>query len=250
MTIEHDQGAIPIRVISLRRSLDRRQQFADRNAHLAFSFFDAVEGADLAAGLGSYPDLFEPGVRYNAGAAGCAMSHLSLWQEAAEGGRVLTICEDDAILRHDFAAQSARAIAALPADWDIVVWGWNFDSVLSLNLMPKVSPTVMTFSQAVMREMIDNFQPMDATPALLPLDRCFGTPAYSISPNGARKFMRECFPLRKFSVYFPVLNREVPNNGIDIAMSRIYCVTNSHVALPPLALTPNDHGASLIRERT
>ena len=74
--------------------------------------------------MGNSPDLFEPGLRYNAGAIGCAMSHLMLWQEAADTNQALTIVEDDAILRHDFHDQAARAIERLPADWDIVVWAW------------------------------------------------------------------------------------------------------------------------------
>jgi glycosyl transferase, family 25 len=239
---------VKIKVISLTRSIERRKQFAERHAHIGFEFFDAVDGSGIISDLNSFPDLFEPGLRYNAGAVGCAISHLTLWQEAADTDRIITICEDDAILRHDFEAQAARAIAGLPDDWDIVVWAWNFDSILSLNLMPDVSSTVMLFDQARMRESVGHFQAMRDTPSLLRLDKCFGTPAYSISPGGARKYMRNCFPLRDFQLHFPVLNRMLPNNGIDIAMNRIYSATNSYCALPPLAITKNEHTSSLIHE--
>lgn len=237
-----------VKVISLARSLDRRQTFSMLNAHIDFAYFDAIEGAQLLPEVDSSPDLFESGLRYNAGAIGCAMSHLMLWQEAAETGQVLTIVEDDAILRHDFHEQAAQAINRLPADWDIVVWAWNFDSILSLNVMPGVSQAVMLFDQEKMRASVASFQGMTAVPSLLPLDKCFGTPAYAISPSGARKFMRECFPLKNFQLYFPVLNRTLPNNGIDIAMNRIYSLTSSFCALPPLAITRNDHDISLIQQ--
>lgn len=238
----------PIKVISLARSVERRKTFSELNAHLDFTFFDAIEGAQLMPDVNHSPDLFQPGLRYNAGAIGCAMSHLMLWQEAAAGEQPLTIVEDDAILRKDFHAQAASAIARLPEDWDIVVWAWNFDSILSLNVMPGVSQAVVLFDQQRMRESIADFQAMTKAPSLLPLDKCFGTPAYTISPAGARKFMSECFPLENFQLYFPVLNRTLPNNGIDIAMNRIYAGTNAFCSLPALAVTKNEHALSTIQQ--
>jgi GR25 family glycosyltransferase involved in LPS biosynthesis len=239
----------PIRVISLARSLDRRQAFADANGHIDFTFSDAIDGAAILHEVGHAPELFEPGLPYSAGAYGCAMSHLNLWQEAVDSDRPVTVVEDDAVLRHDFEAQSAALLAGLAPDWDIVVWAWNFDSILALNIMPGVSPAVMLFDQAQLRTSLPDFQAMPGTPAALRLDKCFGTPAYTISPAGARKYMLQCFPLKRFSVYFPVLNRELPNNGIDIAMNRIYGQTNAYCSLPPLAATPNEHASSLIQQR-
>lgn len=240
----------PIKVISLSHSLERRKIFSELNAHIDFEFFDAIDGAQLMPEVDRSPDLFEPGLRYNAGAIGCAMSHLMLWQEAADTYQPVTIVEDDAILRKDFHEQTARAIARLPDGWDIVVWAWNFDSILSLNVMPEVSPAVALFDQGRMRESIRDFQAMTRAPSLLPLDKCFGTPAYSISPTGARRFMAECFPLKNFQLFFPVLNSTLPNNGIDIAMNRIYGSTNSLCSLPPLAVTKNEHAVSTIQHRS
>ena len=237
----------PVKVISLASSLDRRMNFSNVNAHVDFEFFDAIEGAQIMPELGNSPDLFATGLMYNAGAVGCAMSHLMLWQEAASTNKPITIVEDDAILRHDFHEQVDKAIASLPNDWDIVVWAWNFDSILSLNVMPDVSQAVMLFDQSRMRESIAAFQAMKSETSLSRLDKCFGTPCYTISAAGARKFMENCFPLENFELYFPVLNRLLPNNGIDISMNRIYSTTNSFCALPPLALTPNEHTTSLVQ---
>lgn len=239
----------PVNVISLARSIERRATFSKLNAHIDFTFFDAIEGAQLMPEIDHSPDLFEPGLRYNAGSIGCAMSHLMLWQEAAGSEQPFTIVEDDAILRKDFHEQAARAIARLPEEWDIVVWAWNFDSILSLNVMPGVSQAVVLFDQQRMRESIADFQAMTNAPSLLPLDKCFGTPAYTISPAGARKFIRECFPLKNFQLHFPVLDRTLPNNGIDIAMNRIYASTNSFCSLPSLAVTKNEHALSTIQDR-
>jgi GR25 family glycosyltransferase involved in LPS biosynthesis len=235
-----------VKVISLARSQERRATFAANNAHIDFEFFDAVDGQLVMSQVDGLPELFEKDLPYVPGALGCAVSHLMLWQEAAESDAVITVLEDDAVLRFDFHEQSAEILNNMPADWDIVVWGWNFDSTLALNLMPGVSPTVMLFDQQQLRGSIAGFQEMKTRPQLLALTSCFGTPAYSISPAGARKFMSQCFPLKKFTQYFPVLRRELRNNGIDMAMNRIYSSTNSFCSLPPLAVTRNEAVKSTI----
>lgn len=236
-----------VRVVSLARSTERRAAFVADNPGLVFTFFDAVEGSEVVGLADQAPDLFEPGLPYSAGAYGCALSHLTLWQEAADTDRVMTVLEDDAVVRADFAEQSAALIETLPEDWDIVVWAWNFDSILSLKAMPGISPTVMVFDQGALRDAVPEFRASTEHPAALRLDKCLGTPAYSISPRGARRFMAGCFPLAHCHVFFPVLNREVRNNGIDIAMNRIYSVMNSYCAFPPLAITRNEHAISTVQ---
>jgi GR25 family glycosyltransferase involved in LPS biosynthesis len=235
-----------VRVISLARSLERRAMFSANNPHIDFEFFDAVEGASVMGHLHALPELFEPGLGYLPGAVGCAMSHVSLWQQAAESGNVVTILEDDAILRFDFHQQSAAILAGMPADWDVVVWGWNFDALVNLNLMPGVSPVMMVFDQQQLRGSIRAFQNLTTAPQCLPLSTCFGTPAYSISPAGARKFLANCLPLKRFKLTIPGLQNPLPNNGIDIAMNRVYGATNSFCSMPPLAVTENDTPNSTI----
>jgi glycosyl transferase, family 25 len=133
-----------IRVISLARSPQRRAEFLRRNAHVASSFFDAVDGRALTAGQIESSGAFMPELRaegtYDSHAYGCALSHHRLWMEAAAGTEPLTIAEDDALLRRDFEARSAGVLATLPPGWDIVLWGWNFDSVLQVDPMGGVSP--------------------------------------------------------------------------------------------------------------
>jgi glycosyl transferase family 25 len=239
-----------IKVISLERSTERRAAFKEQNRHIDFEFFNAVDGSLVANRTADFPELFNPGLPYSAGAYGCALSHLALWQQATDSGNAVTILEDDAIVRFDFAQQSARILADAPPDWDLIVWAWNFDSVLSLNLMPGVSHTTMLFDQQQLRTAIDAFQQQADAPRLFGLDKCFGTPAYSISPRGAAKFIANCFPLANFDVFFPVLNGRFPNNGIDIAMNRIYSSTNSFCSLPPLAVTKNEAARSTVQNQS
>lgn len=238
---------LAIKVISLEGSADRRARFAKDNGHARFSFFDAVDGKQARQQMDGMPELFAPGLPYTAGAVGCALSHLALWREVAASGHPMTILEDDAVLRHDFEEQSARVVASLAPDWDIVVWGWNFDSVLALNIMPNVSNSVMHFNQNQLRASMRGFQAIAGAPSVLRLSECFGTCAYTISPEGARRFMQHCFPLRPFHHYSHALGRELPNNGIDLPMMGLYPRSQSWVALPPLAATRNERETSLVQ---
>jgi GR25 family glycosyltransferase involved in LPS biosynthesis len=241
----------PIRVISLQRTPERRQAFLGRNGHLPSTFFDAVDGARLTPEDIAATGLFAPGLArtYTAGAYGCALSHWQLWGEVIERRAPLTIVEDDAVFRHDFAERSQEVLARLPDGWDMVVWAWNFDSVLSVHAMPGVTPAAMVFDQALLRGSLDTFQ--RSTDPVLPLrlDRCFGVPAYTISAAGAERLRRLCFPLAELSVRFPILNREFPNLGIDMALNAAYSSTSTWVSFPALAVTCNDLATSTIQQR-
>lgn len=235
-----------IKVVSLETSSSRREAFSQNNSHIHFEFFNAIDGRELPREIIENPAFFEPGLPYTPGAYGCALSHVILWNEAIRLNETLTIVEDDAIFRLDFEEQFSRLVGTLSPEWDMIIWGWNFDTILALNIMPDISPAVVLFDQDQMRRSIVNFQNSKENLNLLKLDQCFGIPAYSISPNGAKKFRSLCFPLTNFRLSFPVLGKELSNQGIDVAMSRIYKLTNTFCCFPPLAITKNDHAISAI----
>lgn len=237
-----------VKVIHVDGHRERRDAFVSRNEHLCFDFIEGVDGKSLPAEVLSDELLFEnPPPVWSRGAYGCALSHLKMWNWAIEKNCPVTIAEDDAIFRFDFVTESEKVISKLPADWDLILWGWNFDSILSVNVLPGVSPTVMLFDQASLRKNTEIFQGQDTSSNPVRLDKCFGIPAYSISPTGAEKFKSLCFPIARFQIHFPVLNRKISNTGIDIAMNRIYSKTNSFVSFPPLVITKNEHAISTIQ---
>ena len=205
-----------------------------------------MDGTALNAAAVAATGLFQPGLNFTAGAYGVALSHHRLWQEAAAGETPLTVAEDDAIFRADFPTRQAEFLAQLPANWDIVLWGFNFDSALSLRL-PFGLPAALTFSHAHARQAVQNFQSFTGAPAPCRLDYCFGIPAYSISPTGARRFLKELFPLRDYSRVYPLIPKPVRNEGIDIAMNQLYPGANAYVSFPPLVVTPNDRANSTVQ---
>lgn len=158
--------------------------------------------------------------------------------------RPCTIAEDDAIFRDDFHEASEKLISTLPADWDFVLWGWNFDSFLTVSLESYGTPSVMLFDQEAMIRAIPKFQKSDSVINMLRLDKCFGTPAYTLSPEGAKKFIMMCFPIQNRIWTLPIVRRNFNVNNLDMAMNLTYPHTNSYVSFPPLAVTPNDHAIS------
>jgi glycosyl transferase, family 25 len=236
----------PVQVISLERSPERRAEFKRRNFRLAYEFFNAIDGATLSQDAIAATRLFQPGLEYTKGAYGVALSHHTLWEEAIRCGELLTIAEDDAVFREDFADTQTAFLSQLPPGWDFVLWGWNFDSVLALRLLPGV-PAVMGFDQDSMRAAIKGFPFTGGMPLSFRLDCSFGLPAYTISPAGARKFKSRCFPLADFFRPMPAMPNPVRNLGIDVAMASIYPACDAYVSFPPLVLTPNDHTTSTIQ---
>lgn len=236
----------PIKVISLVRTPERRAGFQRQNPGLAFEFVDAVDGTAMNAADVAATGLFQSGLNYTVGAYGIALSHHRLWQAAAAGEAPLTVAEDDAVFHPDFAGIQARVLDEIPADWEFVQWGFNFDSALAFRL-PFGLPVVSSFSHNHIRQAVQNFRNQAGPPTVCRLDFSFGLPAYSISPAGARRFLKELFPLRDYHRTYPLVPRPVRNEGIDIAMNQVYPGAAAYVCFPPLVVTPNDRANSTVQ---
>ena len=173
-------------MINLYRSRDRLSAFATVNgdAHLNFVRFPAIEGKIVERGT------ITADLGYRNGALGCALSHLALWDLAIQQNRALTICEDDAIFNRGFSPAAKALMQELPPGWDVISWGWNFDSILLIDMIPGVSPCLGTFDQDRMRMGVGAFQSARLTPQLFRLFRALGMVGSSISPRGAQEMNR------------------------------------------------------------
>lgn len=237
-----------IHLINLDRSAGRLAEFMATNPHLSrVRRFPAVDGNNISRKQFCELGVFRtemPG--YSNGAVGCALSHLALWKEALTQSRVVTVLEDDAITNMHFEAEASGLVASLPPDWDIVLWGWNFDSILLFNFLPGVSPCLGVFSEPELQENIARYQQLRLKPQGFRLQRAFGTLGYSISPRGAEKFANHCLPIREMDVFCPGLNRAVSNFGIDVMMNALYPDVNAFVSFPPLAVSKNEKQVSTV----
>jgi glycosyl transferase, family 25 len=243
-------ASMKITLINLDRSVDRLNRFTAMNGFLGgVERFAAVDGSTLNREELKKSGLLDPRVKYTNGALGCAFSHFSLWDRAVTEGAAVTVCEDDAVFNQGFEHQAARLLNGLPTDWDFVLWGWNFDSILLVDALPGVSPGLVCFDQPNMRKELSRFQALDFEPRGLRLLRAFGTICYSVTPGGAKKLLDACRPIRAMTVLIPGLAGPMFNQGLDVMCTAAYPKINAYVAFPPLVVSPNDHSGSLVQPR-
>ncbi len=235
----------PLYVISLERTPERWQAFEAANADgPTYTRFDAVDGLTIDPVELISSGTMAEGLGYTPGAIGCALSHIAFWRACAAADGPVTVCEDDAILHPDFS-RCAAAAADLQPDFDLILWGWNFNSVLAGDLFDG-APFAMGFDEARMRQSIAAFRQGRPTQTLLRLHRALGTLCYTLSPRGAAKLLALCLPLAPLRVFFPLLSRESDNTGVDIPMNAAYPQIAAYAAFPPLALTLNETALSTV----
>lgn len=235
-------------VISLARTPDRLARFRKLNGDLVDAeHFAAVDGSRLSMETLVTQGRSDRSVSYTRGARRQRLVASDLWEHVRNTAQAATICEDDAILHSAFRSKTAELLAA-PASWDIVLWGWNFDSLLSAALLPNLSDCTLVFNQDALRRNALEWRKREVTPQLFRLHRALGTCCYSISPRGAERLLKYATPVRETQVYFPLMNRIVPNSTLDIMLNGAYSALDSYVSFPPLAVTYNDHAASTVFE--
>lgn len=229
-----------VTVISLERTPERLREFTLLNArHLKFSVFPAIDGSQISPELLVQNGLFDGSLRWKPGAIGLALSHATLWKTVASCSTPITVCEDDAIFHPNFEKASSELIASLPSDWDLVMWGWNFDAPLAVDLAQTLCTSWATFDQESLRKNVPTFLRTQICPNLYKLRNACGTLCYSISASGAAKFLVNALPFRK-------MHPDVTPEGIDITMNHFYGAFNCHVAIPPLVVTMNDKTKSTV----
>jgi len=241
---------VDIHIINLDRCKDRWQAFETLNAGSGVNFrrFSAIEGRAVAREPLAERGIITADLSYTDAALGCALSHLALWDLALETNRVVTICEDDAILNRGFGPAADALMASLPRDWDVVLWGWNFDSVLLFNMIPGVSPCLGMFDQDRMRMGVEAFQAAPLAPQPFRLINALGMVGYSVSPAGAKAIRQHCLPFRNLEVFLAGLGRALPNTGVDIVLNDLYRRLNAYVCFPPVIITQNFHTVSTIQQ--
>ncbi len=247
-----------IHLINLDRSSERLAEFCNVNRHLtSVSRFAAIEGSalnpdDLARrGLITKDilarDFFTPG------ALGCAVSHLALWDRAIANNRTVTISEDDAIFNQHFELRAEEVLKTLPADWDLIYWGFNFDLFLCFDMLHGVSPCVATFNQEQMRAAVAAFQKQSTAPRAFRVIWAFGALCYSISPKGAQVIKSKILPLRPKIFQLPEAKGVPPYSpawrmvGIDNCINTVHREISSYVCFPPLVVSKNEAPTSMTR---
>jgi glycosyl transferase, family 25 len=243
-------------VISLASTPGRLEKFARSNAGLGIEFihYEAVDGSRIDRdALWAAGEIAERDLGITDNAIGCALSHMALWRMARDENRAITICEDDAVLRGDFVSVYERQLAAQP-DFDILHWGFNFDMHACYEI-PGYGECVFMADERQLRaeHVAETFRASQHPVHLYRAVRLYGLPCYTVSPAGADKLLKLCRPLSKLSTQFELPNGYGGLTQLIFATAGIdfFCVShlkelNAHVAIPSLAITPNDKSQSTI----
>jgi GR25 family glycosyltransferase involved in LPS biosynthesis len=231
--------------INLDKRIDKKALFIKRNGDLLpFCRFSGVDGSMLDSSMLVERGIIDSGLDcYSRGALGCALSHKLLWDYAERQTDPVTIVEDDAVLNRNFKDDRNKMLCQLPADWDIILWGWNFDSILHTNLPGSIS-SLTSFASPVSENQLIEFRLSRVNSVPQKLMGAFGTVAYTVSPRGAQRLKQCCFPLMKEYISIPGLNRKLLNIGIDVVMNKWYPHLQAYAAFPPLVITKNDKATS------
>ena len=225
-----------LHVINLDRSAERMERFKACNSHLG----EIIRVAAVDGNLVDREHLIAQGMitadlPYANGTLGCALSHIQLWKTAAEQNRALTIFEDDVRALPSFPAETRRLISEISGDWDIVFWGYNYDSLYIWIDLGFANAEMRFYEQKLIadHDVIDSLQ---SPSNIYRLRHSFGLQSYTISPKGARALLNYCLPLDGRLIEFPGTGNVCDNTGIDTLMCGAYPDLKAYIAIPPLAL--------------
>lgn len=229
-----------IHVIHLSNATARKITFCslNKNVGVRFEMVEGVNTNDLDLRQIERQNLIRPHTTFRT--PGCALSHRNLWLRASETQMPLIACEDDAVVRMDFLKQFSNCITSLPADWDLILLGYNFDSFLDAEIIPGVERLSGEFTnKSLTISRLKKFQASTLPVSVMPLRQAFGTPGYAVSPSGAKFLLDHVFPLRNLPVSLFFQKRTLASHSMDGIMNRFYCKMKAYVCLPPLVVSPN-----------
>lgn len=237
-----------VHFINLERDKERLIKFRELNDHVPAVRHPAVNGANLDRERLRNAGYITQDLSYGSGSLGNALSHIQLWQHAIEKKAAVTIAEDDAVFVKSFLGTADLFLRSLPDDWDVVLWGWNFDSYLWVEMPEGVARCKMEFMQDDLRQNIETFRAANSHPTPIRLRHSFGILGYTVSLIGAQKLLKTCLPLRNVLIPFPGFDVVIENETIDCMMNMAYPEMKAYVCVPPLAASENRHEGSNIRD--
>ena len=170
---------------------------------------------------------------------GGALSQKKVWERCISTAATVTVAEDDAVFNRHFVDKAGKTLVSLPTDWDIILWGWNFDAPLHIEVLEGVTESFMHFDAGRLRPRLHEFQEREYSVLPVRLLGIFGIPCYSISPQGACR-LTSCITLHREPVPVPSLADTRRNATLDILMNKYYGSLKAYVALPPLVWTENN----------
>ena len=240
-------------VITLKRTPDRLQEFFRRNAEVIEQWnVRVLEGIDGS----QQKELFKKSRiisrnvlnNWSSGAIGSALSHMHCWRFCTRINKPIVIAEDDTILSKKLRKSLETLLKNEEDNPPFLLMGWNLDSLLQAELEPGLG-LISLFEPAYPKEVIvTQLVNRETERRLCKLKRCFGLPAYRITPKTARYLLQKLNPLVSEEIK---MGRGIPTHytqTLDGILNNQYDRIEAKIIFPPLAIALNDQEKSLTRK--
>lgn len=169
------------------------------------------------------------------------LSQRELWLKCISLNENCIIFEDDAIIRKDFVKQYYNLINQV-ANFDILYFGYNFDSIIHFEFLESMAALRCFFDKKNVN--INDFSELTTPVYPFRTKNNFGIPGYVISPAGAKKLLKLCFPMQERNIYISTLKRQTTTYTLDIMINYFYDKINPYICFPPVVITPNEKSDS------
>lgn len=241
-------------VITLKRTPERLEKFFKHNKQaldeLNVHIIQGVDGAQQRE-LFKKSRLISQEVFYgwSPGAIGSALSHMLSWRLCIQLGKPIIVAEDDAVLAKELSQSLAVLLRGVGGEIPFLLLGWNLDSLLQAELWPGLGLISLFEPAYPNEEQIERLVNCKGERHICKLKRCFGLPAYRITPETAKYLLKRLNPLTRELV---PMGRGIPTNfsqTLDGALNNQYERIGAKVVFPPLALAINDQNESLTKRR-
>ena len=240
-------------VITLKRTPDRLKDFFRHNSQ-ALEQWDVcvVEGidGDQHKELFNKSRLISRNVlkNWSSGAIGSALSHMHCWRLCTQIEKPIIVAEDDTILSKKLRKSLETLLKNEEDNPPFLLMGWNLDSLLQAELEPGLG-LISLFEPAYPKEVIvTQLVNRETERRLCKLKRCFGLPAYRITPKTARYLLQKLNPLVSEEIK---MGRGIPTHytqTLDGILNNQYDRIEAKIIFPPLAIALNDQEKSLTRK--
>ena len=241
-----------VHVISLRRSMDRREALISRHADQPFQcrFVDGIDGQQQWPAISRSRLVHQAwNEGWNRGAIGSALSHRMMWRYCLQIDRPIIVLEDDVVLAPQWFDAVQELFQSLQPDLDLLLLGWNLDSVLQAQLVKGLISTSLFEPSLPSLEQLLGILSSDVPRRACRLHKALGLPGYLVTPVGAKKLLaglpQLCAEPLKIGRGIP----EIPSMTLDAQMNRLYPQMAAFVSYPPLVLAENDPLTSMTRSR-
>ena len=240
-------------MISLQRTPQRLKDFFERNS-LALEHWDVhvLEGVDGIQQKEVFKQsrLISQNVLrgWSPGAIGSALSHMLSWRLCLQLGKPVVVAEDDAVLSLKIKHDLDNLIQDRADQHPFLLLGWNLDSLLQAELEEGLGLISLFEPAYPNEEQLTQLVNCKTERRPCKLKRCFGLPAYRITPQTAKYLLKQLNPLTSETI---AMGRGIPTHfseTLDGVLNNQYEKIGAEIMFPPLALALNNQKESLTRK--